>query len=500
MIHQPNRFLVAIGNRPYLSMLVLILILLLGVTGAFLQGKRLALERLESTFERSGVSRRNLLQRDTQTPLLVPEVLAVSRNVRSLLVQPDAATAMELNETLEETARNTIVDVAYVMDAGGNVVAASNWRERDSFLRKNYGFRPYFKSALAGQTGRYIAQGVTSLKVGYYLARPVTVDGRIRGVVVAKISFDALQSRIEEIWRHDQELDIVADENGVIVVSPLSAFAFRTMRPLPEAARKAIEASRQYGNQLVPISLVPGDTLTERIRFVELSDIPGRSFVQKSYDFTDLGLRLYLHLPASSYWQVVAEFTAMFSLLALVIFLVCISLFQRWIFGTRLLEAAIRDPLTGLNTRLYMGDWCAAAISAHNRDRGAGFGLVVFDLDLFKQVNDVHGHLAGDAVLGRVGEIIRGAIRGEDLAVRFGGEELAVFVRCASQSEMATLAERIRRSVEQHEFHGKSGRIPVTLSGGVAFHAADETLDALFARADKKLYEAKELGRNRIQS
>ena len=62
------------------------------------------------------------------------------------------------------------------------------------------------------------------------------------------------------------------------------------------------------------------------------------------------------------------------------------------------------------------------------------------------------------------------------------------------------MAERIRHSVERTEFQSKSGRIPVTLSGGVAYHGVGELLDALIARADKKLYEAKELGRNRISS
>jgi len=72
-------------------------------------------------------------------------------------------------------------------------------------------------------------------------------------------------------------------------------------------------------------------------------------------------------------------------------------------------------------------------------------------------------------------------------------------VHCADATAAASLAERVRRNVEQSEFQSKTGRIPVTLSGGVAYHAAGEMLDALFARADKKLYEAKELGRNRIR-
>jgi len=73
-----------------------------------------------------------------------------------------------INEMLEEIARNTKVDVAWVMDSNGTALAASNWQVRDSFVGKNYRFRPYFQQTVAGQTGRYIAKGVTSSKLGYY--------------------------------------------------------------------------------------------------------------------------------------------------------------------------------------------------------------------------------------------------------------------------------------------------------------------------------------------
>lgn len=482
------------------ALLLLLLILLAGVAVAFVQGQRTALEHLEQTFDRSSISRRNLLQRDVQNPLLVPEVLATSRMTRALLARPDPVTAREENAVLEETARNTHVDVLYVMDLQGNCLAASNWRASDSFVGKNYKFRPYFQQALSGQTGRYVAKGVTSAKVGYYLARPVTQEGAIVGVVVAKISFDALQSRIEEFWRLDKELNLVADENGVVFISPLSAFMFKSTQPIAEATRKEIEASRQYGGELLAVSMTPGKVLAEQLRFVEFADLPGQSFLQKSYYFPDLGLQLHLHLPASRYWQIVVEFTAMFSLAALVIFLACISLFQRSVYAAKLIETAIRDPLTLLYTRLYMVDWCEAAIRAHNRDPRAGFGLVIFDLDLFKQVNDKYGHLAGDEVLRRVGQIIASTVRPRDLAVRFGGEELAIFAHCRDLAEVVALAERIRLSVEQTEFYSKGERIPVTVSGGAAYHMADETLDILFARSDDQLYKAKEGGRNRISA
>lgn len=498
MNHQPNRLLSAVAKRPVASLLALVLALGAGVTGAFFQSGDIALERMEATLDRSSVGRKNLLQRETQNPLLVPEILAATKTVRDLLDRPDSPAAAELNRMLEVMARNVQVDVIYVMNTHGDTVAASNWRAPDSFVGKNYAFRPYFKQALAGGVGRYSAKGVTSNTGGYYLARPVTIDGRVRGVVVAKLPYAVLQSRLEELWRDERELDLVADENGVVFASPLSAFNFKLIRPLPEAARKAIEASRQYGSEVLPLAMTAGKTLTEALRFVEFNDLPGQSFLQKSYHFADFGMRLYLHLPAARYWEIVVQFAAMFSLLALVVFFACISLYQRWVYAAKLLEAAIHDPLTGLHTRLYMADWCEDAIRAHNRDPAAGLGLVVFDLDLFKQVNDVHGHLAGDEVLRRVGGIIRGAIRGQDLAVRFGGEELAVFVRCTDAADATALAERIRRSVEQIEFRSSIGRVPVSLSGGVACHAAGETLDALFARADEKLYQAKEQGRNRI--
>jgi diguanylate cyclase (GGDEF)-like protein len=508
-VNKSNRLLPAIKNRPFVLVLVLVLALLAGVTGAFLEGQHLAQERVEATLDRGSVSLRNLLQRDLDNPLLVPEVLSTTPMVRSLLANPSPQAAAAQSELLEETARNTRVDVIYLMNLKGDCLAASNWRAADSFVGKNYGFRPYFQQALAGQTGRYIAKGVTSARIGYYLARAVTVGGEIRGVMVVKISFDTLQTRIDELWRRNKEFNILTDGNGVVVLAPVNAFTFKTMQALPEATRKAVEASRQYGADLLPMAQTMGASLTEHMRLVSFPDLPDQNFLQKAYDFPELGLRLYQHVEAPLYWRMVAELTAMFSLLALSAFLLCINLYQRRIYTAKLIEAAIHDPLTGLHTRLYMGDWCSGAIRAHQRDPQHGFGVVVFDLDFFKRVNDQHGHLVGDEVLRGVGKIIQSAIRGKDLAVRFGGEglavrfsgeELAVFVACADPAVVTALAERIRHRVEKFAFAGKASQISITVSGGVAFHQVKETIDDVFMRAGAKLREAKELGRNRIRA
>jgi diguanylate cyclase (GGDEF)-like protein len=132
------------------------------------------------------------------------------------------------------------------------------------------------------------------------------------------------------------------------------------------------------------------------------------------------------------------------------------------------------------------------------RDEDASFALVIFDLDNFKRINDTYGHLVGDAVLKEVGNIIASSVRADDMAVRYGGEELAVFVRFIETAEVLALAERVRAKLEESGVQTEAGRIGITVSAGVAYHLTGETSKALFARADKKLYEAKKQGRNRI--
>ena len=137
MNHRPNRFLTAIGNRPLLALGGLALVLLAGVMGAFLQARRISTERVELIFDSRGDDHKRHLDRLIETPLLVPEVLALSKAVRALISQPNPIAAREQNEFLEEVARAVQVDVIYLMDLRGNTLAASNWRAQDSFVGHN---------------------------------------------------------------------------------------------------------------------------------------------------------------------------------------------------------------------------------------------------------------------------------------------------------------------------------------------------------------------------
>ena len=125
------------------------------------------------------------------------------------------------------------------------------------------------------------------------------------------------------------------------------------------------------------------------------------------------------------------------------------------------------------------------------------FGVLVLDLDRFKQYNDRYGHLAGNDALQRVAQVIRETVRAVDFPARYGGEEFAVIVPLADGGALARLAERIRANVEA--LPAPLDGSPVTISIGAAIHPADgASAEALFHTADERLYEAKRLGRNRV--
>lgn len=157
----------------------------------------------------------------------------------------------------------------------------------------------------------------------------------------------------------------------------------------------------------------------------------------------------------------------------------------------------LTDPLTNLGNRRYL-DMAVQSRFAQMQVSGAGFGLLILDIDHFKRVNDTYGHDIGDRVLVMVSSTLRGAIRPLDTAIRYGGEELVAVCPNCDPNELSLIAERIRQLVfhswlEENEAHG----VKVTISiGGAVAHAGD-TLRTLIARADERLYTCKESGRNR---
>jgi diguanylate cyclase (GGDEF)-like protein len=134
------------------------------------------------------------------------------------------------------------------------------------------------------------------------------------------------------------------------------------------------------------------------------------------------------------------------------------------------------------------------------RRYGRTLSLALIDIDKFKHINDEYGHLAGDAVLKEVASTIRRRVRREDVLARFGGEEFALLTPEIDLKGAQSMAEKVRKVVEKHRFVFDGETISVTISCGVStLGKKGDDAQALIARADERLYEAKERGRNRVR-
>ena len=162
-------------------------------------------------------------------------------------------------------------------------------------------------------------------------------------------------------------------------------------------------------------------------------------------------------------------------------------------------EQSSRDSLTGLFNHRYMEESLDREIRRAARE-GYGLGLLMADLDNFKQLNDAFGHVAGDDVLRRIGSFLGAAVRGEDIACRFGGEEFVVILPKASLVDTHRRAEALREGIKAHHLDEPTGLYPTpTMSVGVAAYPEHGTSAAeLILAADSAMYLAKARGRDRV--
>jgi diguanylate cyclase (GGDEF)-like protein len=159
-------------------------------------------------------------------------------------------------------------------------------------------------------------------------------------------------------------------------------------------------------------------------------------------------------------------------------------------------ELAIRDGLTGLFNRRHSIELLAEAIKAASRT-GEQLSVALIDVDHFKKINDEHGHLVGDAVLRNMAGILGDRLRGTDVVGRYGGEEFVVVLRRAGAAEGRDILDAIRASLADRE--GTPALPRYTFSAGVAELPVDGAdVETLLGRADDRLYQAKDAGRNRI--
>ncbi|MDZ3823783.1 MAG: GGDEF domain-containing protein [Pseudoxanthomonas sp.] len=202
--------------------------------------------------------------------------------------------------------------------------------------------------------------------------------------------------------------------------------------------------------------------------------------------------------------QRLARQAAANSRLALVLLLVLLASIGFWAYKIKRLQMAFRrlaqvDGLTGIANRHHFTGQAAELLARAARE-GMPATLLMFDLDLFKAINDRHGHAAGDWALRQVARSCARDLREGDLFGRLGGEEFAVLLPGLDAAAALAMAERLRAGIEEIDTTPAGARFPITASFGLAEgRGASADLDALLVRADRALYRAKRAGRNRVE-
>lgn len=159
----------------------------------------------------------------------------------------------------------------------------------------------------------------------------------------------------------------------------------------------------------------------------------------------------------------------------------------------------IIDALTQTHNQRFLLEFLDRELVRSNR-HGRPLALLMFDIDWFKNVNDQLGHLAGDFALRELATRVKAVVRREDLFARYGGEEFALVLVETNRQQAMDVAERIRATIERQEFRFEESDFRITVSMGVCCTSGDESLTTkeMIRRADEKLYQAKNAGRNRV--
>lgn len=165
----------------------------------------------------------------------------------------------------------------------------------------------------------------------------------------------------------------------------------------------------------------------------------------------------------------------------------------------KLKRLSITDGLTQLYNSRYFYNQLKLEIDRTTRYQRP-LSLLLMDIDNFKDYNDNYGHLEGDRVLVRLGQVIRSCLRKMDSAYRYGGEEFTVILPETEGGEAATVAERIRAAVQADRYHPKGDDQPIsiTISIGVTEYHRPEEIALFVQRADRAMYQSKQAGRNRV--
>ncbi len=508
------------------AVLAFALVTALAAWEAYSVTRQHAIERLEQGSSRRLDRFSTLLLAPTNRFTYLPHLLANDRLMREVLERPgDAALQRQANEALGRLQRSTGATTLYLLDAAGTGIAASNWRDKVSFVGTNYAFRPYYSRALQDGGAQFFAMGITSRTPGLFLSQVIKAAGtnEVLGVAVVKAELTMPDMA-------DYEGSIaVTDAGGVAFLSSRSDWQYRPLAALTPSDGASVERTRQYEGVLrAPLNLHVERELADATLVALDEGDRTEHFLMQRRPVPGTEWHANLLLPLD---DIEAMALRAATLTAGAIGLVVLALLSVWQLRVRhgereraraelegahaalarqheelkSLSDVLRiqsstDSLTGLYNRRYFMD-IAGRLMGTARRHGEPLTLLLVDADHFKRVNDQHGHPVGDDVLRMLGQVLREETREGDVAARYGGEEFIVALPHTSAAAALIVAERIRERVACERVAIAGATVGITVSLGIAQCAPGQAdVQEIIRQADLALYEAKHAGRNRVMT
>jgi diguanylate cyclase (GGDEF)-like protein len=462
----------------------------------------------------------------------LPAIIAAHPEISTALLDPKSEERTHALSIFLSKINTSVRSFAiYVLDRDGLTVASSNWKEKTSFVGKNFSYRPYFQNAMKGKDSGFYGIGTTSQLPGYYMPHAVSKEGKPIGVVVVKFELVNLDSS----WESSDGQIVVIDENEVIFLSSEKDWKYRPIKPLSNEVLARLNTTRQYTSELrAPLAIHDNSTLSGIGKTVTITSVNNTNVMQGENTYLVSALLL-----PDQHWRI-EMFTSLedvnrhaYSIAVIVVSLTAV-LALAMLYGQQvkkngrereasrialesahseleekhtelerlakhLQEMATTDSLTGCYNRRYFAELLSKILPGIRR-QGASLAVLMIDIDFFKKINDTYGHDVGDKVICAVADVIKKTARDADVLARFGGEEFVIALPMATLDAALHAGERIREAVEKLVISSASGEISVTVSVGVAsFSDADDHIDMAIKRSDLALYDAKHSGRNQVR-
>jgi diguanylate cyclase (GGDEF)-like protein len=424
------------------------------------------------------------------------KAMASSRAVNFMLSNDDRRDMKRVDEILRLDVNVSGARDGYIIDRSGAVIDSIK-RDDAADAGNEPSSAAYFKAAMNGKTGHEFAVDPVSKDRVYYASSPVrAADGKVIGVVALKKSLDTFEADIRQF---DHSFFLV-DPYGVVIVTNRPELRFNTLWPLRPAEQKTL--FKQYG------ALGSAPMMEHQVVGSSWMKVAGsRVYVQRlPVDQNGWSLVTWQEpqgIFASRVLGIII--TLQMTILALVYFVGR----ERWIHDNVQLEKrleleelarnldyrATTDPLTGLYNRRKFNRELATEILRAQRYKSP-LSLVIFDIDHFKKVNDLHGHQAGDHALIALSRFVSERIRASDVLARWGGEEFVVLTPACNGPMACQLAGNLSDAISALGIEDVGS---ITCSFGVAEYCDGDSAETLLARADEALYRAKTNGRNRVE-